>query len=83
MIQGKVAKGFEPVREELQQIFDDGFDSRAQLAVYHGDELVVDLWGDSTGTGWGPDSLGNIFSAGKSIGAILMGVAVGQGHADW
>jgi uncharacterized protein with beta-barrel porin domain len=82
MVQGTIAPGFEAVKEELQQIFDDGFDSRAQLAVYHGEDLVIDLWADSVG-GWGPDSLGNIFSAGKSIGAILMGTMVGQGHADW
>lgn len=67
-----MAPGFEKVRDHFEALFKE-HDRRSQLCIYVGDEKVVDLWGDTEGD-YGPDKIQNIFSSGKSVGAILMGV---------
>ena len=43
----------------------------AQLCIYVEEECVVDLWGSGTDDpNFGPDSLINVFSSGKSLESI-------------
>ena len=61
-------------------------DVDSQLCVYVKGERVVDLWG-SHGTNrdenYGPDSLQNIFSSGKSVASICMACLVDRGLLDY
>lgn len=69
--------------EEFQDLF-KGEDRRSQLCVYVGDTKVIDAWGDDDfAPGFGPDKITNVFSSGKSVAAILMGVMADQGLFDW
>ncbi|MEL0049102.1 MAG: serine hydrolase domain-containing protein, partial [Gammaproteobacteria bacterium] len=52
-------------------------DRNAQLCVYVGDKCVVDLWASAIGDkSFSGDSLVNIFSSGKSLESILLGMLV-------
>ncbi|MDE2462596.1 MAG: serine hydrolase [Alphaproteobacteria bacterium] len=94
-IRGRTAPGFEPVREAFAANFarDDLYrDVGASLAVYRGNECLVDLWGgsaDAEGTRpWTRDTLVNVWSTTKGITAIALAVLVDRGgrelpiHAD-
>lgn len=84
VVQGEVSPGF----ESLKQLFTDQMSKRTeiqgQLCVYVGDEQVVDLWanreGDET---FGPDSLVNIFSSGKSLESVAMASLAEKGFVDY
>ena len=59
-IEGFCHEDFEPVKELFTSNFVNGDEKNAQLCVYVGDELVIDLWGtkdESNAAGYGPDSL--------------------------
>lgn len=73
-VQGYVKPGFEHVLDEFQQMIIDGDDKRSQLCVFVGEEMVLDLY-----KGVSPDAITTIFSSGKSIAAILMGVLHDKG----
>src|SRR4051794_38280795 len=45
VIDGSVAPGFEPVREQFQRNFAQRGELGAAVAAYRGGEKVVDLWG--------------------------------------
>ena len=47
-IGGDVKPGFELVREEFEKGFKLGLERDAQICVYVGTEVVVDLWGTTT-----------------------------------
>jgi len=72
-INGFVAPGFEPVKDVFSENFRVGHEKKAQLCVYHGEEIIVDLWAsvekDDT---FGPNTLMNVFSSTKSITAIAL-----------
>jgi len=80
-IDGRVAPGFESVR----QVFEENFRSRnevgAAVAVVVGNELVVDLWGGMAnpeeGRLWREDTLVNMFSTTKGMSAL----AVAHAHS--
>ena len=60
LIEGYCHKDFTPVRELFKSNFDNDDEENAQLCVYVGDELVIDLWGskdESNPDRYGPDSL--------------------------
>ena len=43
------------------------------MCVYVGEEIVVDLWSKpAKNKSFGPDSMTQIFSSGKSVASILM-----------
>lgn len=48
-----------------------------------GDECVVDLFGDAKGNGYSADNLQNIFSSGKPVAAILMGIMLSEGRFEY
>jgi len=81
-VRGTVAPGFEDVLEAYQRFEDVGQDLRSQLSVYVGEEQVIDLWIDTQGD-YSPDHLQTVFSSGKSVAAILMGMMADQGYFRW
>lgn len=76
---GRVAPGFEPVREAFEtQLLADSSHS-AQLAVYWRDEPVVDLVG---GPGLDAESITGVFSVTKGAAALALGTQVRSGAID-
>ena len=69
-------------------LFEEGIDKNSQLCIYHKENKVVDIWGETPGfrgkdVKYGPDTLVAIFSSGKSIGSIMMGVLHDKGLIDF
>ena len=83
-IQGKVAPGFESVRELFERNMNRWAEEHAQLCVYHKGQKVVDLWGSKGDTGsFTSDSLINIFSSGKSLEALAIAHLAGAGLLNY
>lgn len=87
-IYGHVSKGFEPALQKFISLFDEGVDKNSQLCVYHKGEKVIDIWGETPGSRgkefkFSPDSLVLIFSAGKTIGSIMMAILHDKGLIDF
>lgn len=78
--EGSTAPGFESVKHLFERQMRTLAEENAQLCVYHRGRKVVDLWGSkSSDPAFGPDSLVNIFSSGKSLEAIAIASLVGRG----
>lgn len=79
LVQGYVAPGFEPVRDELERVVagDPGYS--AQFCAYVGGELVIDVWG---GAEIRRDSIQGVFSATKGTAAICVGLLVQRDVLD-
>jgi len=75
-IQGLCEPGFERVREALGETLASGFEVGAALAVYVDKCAVVDLWAghaDAARTRpWTRDTIVNLFSVGKAVGAVCV-----------
>ena len=83
-VQGNVAAGFESVRDLFERNMNTWAEENAQLCVYHRGERVVDLWASTTGDdNFGPDSLINVFSSGKSLECIALAALVDKGLLDY
>ena len=85
-IEGVVAPGFERVREAFAANFrrDDACrELGAALAVYRGDECIVDLWGGFRSPArtqcWSRDTLVNLYSTTKGAVALCVAVLVDRG----
>ena len=60
VVKGYCNEDFAEVKDLFTSNFISGEDEYAQICVYIGNELVIDLWGsrdDSNAIGYGPDSL--------------------------
>ncbi len=80
MIKGTTAPGFEPVQRLFEGQMRTFAEENAQLCVYHRGEKVVDLWySKAHEPAFGPDTLVNVFSSGKSLEAIAIAVLVDRG----
>lgn len=84
MIHGHVAPGFEAIADAFErgQTHDPG---GAQLCVYQGDSMVVDLWAGSdpeTGVAIDGDSLFVLWSTTKGMVAIIAALLIEQGQLD-
>ena len=82
-LEGRVASGYESVRDMFAQLLRDGEERHLQLCVYVGQECVVDLWGSSSKSvdeQFGPDSLINVFSSTKCLEAIVVAKCVDRGR---
>ena len=77
--EGFVAPGFESVKAMFENNFQRGTDESAQLCVYVGEEMVVDLWCSTTSDNFTGDSLTTVFSSTKSLTAIAMAALVDKG----
>ncbi|GAA3548323.1 serine hydrolase domain-containing protein [Amycolatopsis ultiminotia] len=79
-MQGTVADGFEPVREEFAAVLAaEGAGFTAQLAAYRHGERVVDLWTGPEITG---DSLLGAYSASKGAAHLVVALLVQDGVLD-
>ena len=78
-IAGTVAPGYESVKKMFEENFIAGREDNAQLCVYVGEELVVDLWGYSSDKNYDGDTLTNVFSSTKSLTSICMAMMLDQG----
>ncbi|HEY1521125.1 MAG TPA: serine hydrolase domain-containing protein [Solirubrobacteraceae bacterium] len=76
MVQGKVAPGFEGVREAFANCFSDLGETGAAFAAFAEGRVVVDLWG---GDGFERDSLVNVYSVSKPMAAFCVLVLVDRG----
>ncbi len=80
LVNGRTAPGFEPVERLFEKQMRTLAVDNAQLCVYHGVKKVVDLWASKhNDPDFGPDSLINMFSSGKSLEAITIASLVGRG----
>ncbi len=89
-IRGGVAPGFDRVRHCFAANFerDDAYlELGASLAVYRGQELVVDLSAGYRDTGraspWTSETLANVWSTTKGVTAIAVAVLVDRGLIDY
>jgi CubicO group peptidase (beta-lactamase class C family) len=77
-VQGSVAKGFEPVRDEFTTTAaaDEAGAAGAQLAVYVHGRQVVDLWFGDEVSG---DTLTGVYSSTKGAAALVVALLVQDG----
>ena len=82
-VQGFVAAGFEPVRDEFARNFAERDEVGAACAVYHHGECVVDLWGGFRDMErmrpWNESTSVLVLSATKGIAAMAMTMAIARG----
>src|SRR5678815_833567 len=86
IVSGRVAAGFEPVRERFAANFlrdDSCREVGAALTVFHGERCVVDLWGGYADAAsvhpWRNDTLLNVYSTTKGIVATCIALLVDRG----
>ena len=69
-----------------------GMDDHSQLVIWVGDKKVIDLWGERTNVDqsdirgdkpYGPDSLTNVYSSGKPVASILIGIMEDKGLLNY
>jgi CubicO group peptidase (beta-lactamase class C family) len=84
---GRVAQGFEEVREEFERNFAERGEIGAAVAAYWRGDKVVDLWGGRrTPTGdeqWEEDTLVVVNSTTKGLSAMTIAVANSRGWIDY
>jgi CubicO group peptidase (beta-lactamase class C family) len=82
-VDGRVAPGWEGVRDAFLANFTHGRDTGAACAVYHRGTPVVDLWGgswdDEGSVPYAEDTLQLVFSTTKGITAIAVAMCVERG----
>ena len=93
IIHGVTNKGYEPVREQFEKNFRQGIEENAQLCVYLGEKMVVNLWGESTkkkvvrnertALPYNEDSLAAILSCSKVLTAICVARLVEKGLLNY
>jgi CubicO group peptidase (beta-lactamase class C family) len=83
LVQGSVAPGFEPVRDEFIRNFRERNELGSGCAAFIGGENVVDLWGGvrnrRSGEPWEQDTLALIFSTTKGLAATAFAMAHSRG----
>merc|ERR1711942_421797 len=82
-LKGTVDSGYESVRDMFEENFKQGREDSAQLCVYVGEELVVDLYASLSSTSYNGDTLTNVFSSTKSLTAICLARMVDKGLLDY
>lgn len=80
---GSTHPAFDAVRDRFAELLADGTETGAAVAVYRGDELVVDLWGgwaDRAGTRpWERDTIATTYSVTKMPAAATLLALVDRG----
>ena len=84
---GKVAPGFEEVRDEFERNFAERGEIGAAVAVYWRGEKVVDLWGGRRtpegDTLWNSDTMIVVMSSTKGLSAMTLALANARGWLDY
>src|SRR3954465_9569475 len=81
---GRVASGFEGVRDTFEENFRSRNDVGAGFSAYVGGRKVVDLWGGEAKPGepWAEDTLVLTFSVAKGLTAFVMQLLADRGDLD-
>jgi CubicO group peptidase (beta-lactamase class C family) len=86
-IGGRVAPGFEPVRDAFLENFARRHELGGAVCVYHRGEKVVDLWGGvrnaATSEPWEEDTMVLVYSATKGLSAMTLALAHSRGWLDY
>jgi len=86
LINGICEARFRKVREEFTENFESRHERGGAVAVWHGGQLVVDLWGGWSDlertVPWGRDTILNVFSVSKALCAIAVMHLVDQSLLD-
>lgn len=81
---GRVAAGFEGVRDAFARNFSERGELGASCAVVRDGELVVDLYGGSTNAGhtaaWSADTVHLVYSLSKGMSGLAAAVASSRGY---
>ncbi len=88
-IKGKWSPQWQPVVDAFAANFNEG-EQGAGVALYHGGELVVNIWAGErsnrlaaiSSQPWAEDTIVNIFSAGKGLVALCVLQLVAQGELN-
>jgi len=87
MVEGDVAPGFEPVRDEFERNFRERREIGAAVAAYHRGEKVVDLWGGFQNRRrtrrWRADTMVLVYSTSKGLAAMTMALLHARGLLDY
>uniref|UniRef100_A0A915CRB3 Beta-lactamase-related domain-containing protein n=1 Tax=Ditylenchus dipsaci TaxID=166011 RepID=A0A915CRB3_9BILA len=82
MVKGNVSLKFEPIKQSFSRLLEN--EEGLTLAVYHKDELVVDLWGGyadkSSYRLWKEDTMSCGYSSTKVFGSLVVASLVSQGR---
>jgi CubicO group peptidase (beta-lactamase class C family) len=86
-LSGRIARGFEPVRDAFRANFTTRGELGGACAVYRAGVNVVDLWGGirnkNTGEPWERDTMVVVHSATKGLAAMTLAVAHSRGWLDY
>lgn len=86
-ISGRVASGFEPVREAFEENFAARGELGGAVCVVMGGEVVVDLWGGvrdrATGDPWRADTMTLVHSTTKGLSALVLALLHSRGLLDY
>lgn len=86
-VKGICAPDFEPVRVAFAKNFSTGGEVGASVSVVKNGEVVVDLWGghaDAARTRpWTRDTLANVWSTTKGMGALVCAMLVERGQMSY
>ncbi|MEU7587127.1 serine hydrolase domain-containing protein [Micromonospora sp. NPDC049230] len=75
---------FAPVRDCFHDLLTSGRETGAALVIWYDGQPVVDLVGGTRAAAepWRPDTLVNVYSAGKPVAALCLLMLVDRGHVD-
>merc|ERR1712109_289706 len=80
LLNGFCDEKYLPVKEYLENMLTNGAEENLQLCVYVEGKCVIDLYGTAVDdTTYNADKLQCIFSSGKSIESIIMGMLFDRG----
>lgn len=83
-ISGWTASGWEQLRVSFESNFAENLELGAQLVVYRGEELVVDLCGKSSQQkSYSPEHMQCVFSSGKNIEALCIAILIDRNLCDY
>jgi CubicO group peptidase (beta-lactamase class C family) len=86
-VHGRVAAGWEPVREVFAASLARGEEWGGSACVWHDGRVVVDLWGGvadrATRAPWREDTIATAFSATKGLAALCFLVLADRGLLDY
>ena len=87
LAQGTSTERFAPVRDQFEESLRSGADVGASLAIFQGDELVIDLWGgycdEAQTVPWQRDTLVNVWSTTKTMNFLVALILVERGQLDF
>jgi CubicO group peptidase (beta-lactamase class C family) len=86
-VQGTTTEKFAGLVEYFEKSLASGADVGASIAVYHGEELVADLWGgfrdEAKTTPWDRDTLVNVWSTTKTMTFLVALMLYDSGELDF